>query len=70
MVAHVFQALGRTVEGAKTAVVALLFIEHRPGDPPAPGIQTKQPLTAVGPGALAGKYELILIYHEYLRFKI
>jgi hypothetical protein len=64
----VFQALRRAVEGTKTAVIALLFIEHRPGDPPTPRIQTKQPFTTIGPRAFTGKNELMFDYHRYLRF--
>jgi hypothetical protein len=68
MITLVCQALRRAVEGAKTAVVALFFIEHRPGDPPAPGIQAEQPLPPVGPGTFAGVYKFLLVYHEYLHY--
>ena len=65
----IFQALRWAVEGAKTAVVAFLFIEHRPDDPPAPGVQAEKLLAPIGPGALAGKNELVFDCHEYLHLR-
>jgi hypothetical protein len=70
MVSHVFQALGRAVQGTKTAVITFLSIEHRSGYPPASGIQAEKPFTSIGPGTLAGKNKLVLTCHNHLHFKI
>jgi hypothetical protein len=63
MISHVFHALRRAVEGAKTAVVTLLLIQDRPFYPPAPGVQAKKRLVSAGPGTLTGKDEFMFNYH-------
>ena len=63
MISRVLHTLRRAIEGAKTAIVALLFVQYRPFYPPAPSVQTKERLFTAGPGALTGENEFMFNYH-------